>query len=504
MELKKESIRHYEAVFSEAVTVEHSAEMIVPDSYPDIAQIVDTSGIACLKDKILYADRLELSGLCKAGILYVPDGETGLRKLDVNIPFLRALEGTMEGTPMAAAKVRLLSAEARMVNPRKVQVSVSLLIEAKVYAQRLLELTDEIYSASESSSCEVLKNAENAWLLTAVQDKAVTVTEELEVQASRPPIEEILKADVRLSTGEMKTIGAKAVFKGMAFVRLIYAAAGRPFTLEQEFPFSQIIELEGAEDASMLEASLQLAGMDMDFLPGGEARKVGLTLYVDVTLMAYADKRVETVCDLYGIGARLKPELTPLTLRTVEERAARRQNVRESIEVGEDIQEVVDTSVLLGPVISHDGHTGCDCQIKVVYYTEAGQYAQAVRHVHVPCPADEAMPGEIRAELAGEVIAASMSGGVEARFSVDFQMTHMRERRLMSVTGVIEETEEAATSVYGSCNVVLRRCRAGESLWDIAKRYGSTRRELALCNKLESVDNAPEGKVLLIPRYKVR
>lgn len=504
MELKKESIRHYEAVFSETVTVEQNAEMIVPDSYPDIAQIVDTSGIACLKDKVMYSDRLELSGLCKAGILYVPEGETGLRKLDINIPFLRALEGSMEGAPMAVATVRVLSADARMVNPRKVQVAVSLVIEAKVYAHRMLELTDEVYGEAEGMPCEVLKNTENAWLLTAIQDKAVTVTEELEIQASRPSMEEILKADVRLSSGEMKTIGAKAVFKGMAFVRLIYAAAGRPYLLEQEFPFSQIIELEGAEDSSMLEASLQLAGLDMDFMPGGEARKLGLTLYVDVTLLAYADKRMETVCDLYGIGTRLKPEMTPLTLHTVEERTVRRQNVRESIEVGEEIQEVVDASVLLGPVISHDGRTGCDCQIKITYCTESGHYAQTIRNAHVPCPSEEALPGEIRAELIGEVVAASMAGGVEARFAVDFQMTNVRERRLMSVTGIIEEAGEPEECAYGSCNVILRRCRSGESLWDIAKRYGSTRRELALCNKLEGIDHAPEGKVLLIPRYKAR
>ncbi|MCL2031640.1 MAG: DUF3794 domain-containing protein, partial [Oscillospiraceae bacterium] len=444
MELRKNSIRHYEAVMDECVTLEQSAEMIVPDSCPDIARIVDTAGLACLKDKTVFSDRLELSGLCKAGILYMPEGEPGLRKMDLNIPFVRSFEGAMEATGMAVASVRVLSAEARLVNPRKVQAAVTLMIEVKMYAARVLELTDDVLAGDgeKSMACEVLKSAENAWLLLAVQDKAVTVTEELEVPSGRPPAEEILKADVRLAAGEMKAIGTKAVFKGMASVRLLCAAEGRPYTLEQDFPFSQIIEVEGADEASSLEASLQLAGLEMDFLPGGESRKLSVTLYVDVTLMAYADRRVETVSDLYGLGVRLRPEMTPLLLHAVGERAVRRQNVRESIEVGEDVAGIVDAAALFGPVTGVNGGMGCDVVIKAVYQTEAGGYAQAVRAIRVPCPAEVTAACGVRAGLAGEVTATPMSGGLEVRFAVDFQVTQMLERPLLSVTGVISEPED--------------------------------------------------------------
>jgi hypothetical protein len=506
LELRKNSIRHYEAVMDECVTLEQSAEMIVPDSCPDVARIVDTAGVACLKDKTLFTDRLELSGVCKAGILYRPEGETGLRKMDLNIPFTKTFEAVMEGTHMAVASVRILAAESRLVNPRKVQASLTLMIDVKIYAARVLELTDDVLvpGGEKNIACEVLKSAENAWLLLAVQDKAVTVTEELEIQSSRPPIEEILKADVRLAAGEMKAIGAKTVFKGMASLRLIYAAEGRPCVLEQEFPFSQIIEINGADEASILEASLQLAGMDMDFPPGGESRKLSVTLYVDVTLLAYADRRVETVSDLYGLGVRLRPETTPLLLRSAGERAVRRQNVRESIEVGEDVAGTVDAAVLLGPVTDYDGALGCDGVIKAIYLTEAGEYAQATRTVRVPYPAEETAMGGVRAELAGEVVASSMAGGLEVRFAVDFQVTNTLERRLHNVTGVVVEPEdEEVKDAVKAPGAVLRRCRAGETLWDIAKRYGSTRRELAVCNALENMDDAPEGKVLLIPRYSI-
>jgi hypothetical protein len=486
----------------ETVSMDQGAEMIVPDSYPDIAHIVDTSGVACLKDKALYADRLELNGLCKAGVLYTPEGETGLRKIDVNVPFTRTFDGAMESSPVAVANVRVLQADARMINPRKVQVSVTMLIEVKVYSRKTLELTDEVVGPPGESSCEVLKNAENAWLLTSIQNKPVTLNEEIEIPTSRAAIDEILKADVRLVPGEMKIIGAKVVFKGLATVRLLYTAMGRPYSVEQEYPFSQIIEIDGAEEGANLEAALQLAGLDIDFLPGGDARKLAVVLYVDVTVLAFADMRIETVSDVYGIGASIKPDIKALGLKAIDERTSRRQSVRESIDVGDEVGEVIDSSVVIGPVISHDGKTGCDCTVKVVYHTEGGRYENTSRSMHVPCPAEEAIPGELSAQLSGEVVASPTAGGIEVRFGVDFDMVHVRECKLLSVVNVTEEPEEPKQDTGKICNVILRRCRKGESLWDIAKRFGSTRAELAHCNKLETIDDAPEGKVLLIPRKR--
>ena len=42
-------IKLYQPVLQKVVVAEESAEVIVPDSFPDILRIVDSWGMACLK-----------------------------------------------------------------------------------------------------------------------------------------------------------------------------------------------------------------------------------------------------------------------------------------------------------------------------------------------------------------------------------------------------------------------------------------------------------------------
>ena len=49
--------------------------------------------------------------------------------------------------------------------------------------------------------------------------------------------------------------------------------------------------------------------------------------------------------------------------------------------------------------------------------------------------------------------------------------------------------------------MVIYFTKPGDSLWKIAKRFGSTVEDIARVNGIEDVDNIPVGKQLFIPRY---
>ena len=95
---------------------------------------------------------------------------------------------------------------------------------------------------------------------------------------------------------------------------------------------------------------------------------------------------------------------------------------------------------------------------------------------------------------------ALSAGGGEARFSLDF---HCRVLELQTVAAVTQAQtgEERHHSGSEQPSVVLRLAAPGERLWDIAKSYGTTRKEIRLANGLES-DEAPEHTMLLIPKVR--
>jgi len=135
LELDRTQRSGYEAVLDTTVCREETLESIVPDACPDILRICDTEGVVCLRDKVLQDGRVELSGSVRAALLYLPDGEEGIRRMEVELPFSCTLEHPAL-TPLCrvVALPRVQGADARLINPRKVLVRVDLAFCVQVYA----------------------------------------------------------------------------------------------------------------------------------------------------------------------------------------------------------------------------------------------------------------------------------------------------------------------------------------------------------------------------------
>ena len=86
------------------------------------------------------------------------------------------------------------------------------------------------------------------------------------------------------------------------------------------------------------------------------------------------------------------------------------------------------------------------------------------------------------------------------RFSLSFSYTALTSRTAAAVAAV-QLDESAAADHAGQPSIVLRVVGAGERLWDIAKAYGTTSRDIVQANGLEE-ELAPEGQLLLIPRKR--
>ena len=113
LELKKASLDAYEAAGELTLTQEETAETIVPDYCPDIARIIETTGQVYLHSRELRDGRGSISGTVRVSVLYTPEGEAGIRTLELNIPFTAEAEGRglpESGILLAETETELLEA----------------------------------------------------------------------------------------------------------------------------------------------------------------------------------------------------------------------------------------------------------------------------------------------------------------------------------------------------------------------------------------------------------
>lgn len=74
LNLKQEEIRYIKAVYRNTLVKEETAEVVVPDSLPDIMRIIDADAVALLRSKEADGGRVTITGIVNVSVIYIPDG----------------------------------------------------------------------------------------------------------------------------------------------------------------------------------------------------------------------------------------------------------------------------------------------------------------------------------------------------------------------------------------------------------------------------------------------
>ncbi len=483
--------------------------MIVPDACPDILRIVDTAGMVCVKDKGTQEGRTEITGTARCSVLYLPDGESGLRRIEANIPFFCTADGpgVTPGCSVVAVP-RVQTADTRVINPRKVVVRVNLAIDLRVYSKA----ENSLCSGAEWESgmvVEQLKEVQDTYTPVCVQEKPFTFSDELTISGSRPEAEELLKYRPDLVCSESKIIGNKLIFKGEAVLHLCYRSGdGALCTVDYELPFSQIMEVEGAPEGAEPTVRLQLTGADLQ-VDGGDAegREIAVTLYLHATALLHQTQELTLLSDLYSTAYDLTYDAAPLELTSFRQQFTRRQTVREVLEIGVVADSILSLSVTCGAVsVSREGETAVlrtGADLRALYLDEGGVPLVAERTIDVSCQLE--LPEDCRITARAGCPEEAQGGltdrGIEVRFPVDFQGAAAQQVKRVCVSGGKLSTD-APKDTAGAPSLVLRCLGKQETAWDLAKRYNTTIGVILSANQVESEGEIPRDQLLLIPRKR--
>ena len=84
--LQTQTIQCYRKVFASTMTAEETGESVVPDKMPDIGMIAHTGACVLLRSKDVSDGTVRLQGEIAVSVLYLPDGEAGVRALRLSLP----------------------------------------------------------------------------------------------------------------------------------------------------------------------------------------------------------------------------------------------------------------------------------------------------------------------------------------------------------------------------------------------------------------------------------
>ncbi len=503
MELQHKRLGGFRPVYQALLRQEETLESIVPDALPDISRIVEASGTVFLRQKETSDGSIRITGTARTAVLYMPEDGGAPCALALNIPFLCGGDHpSLHGGCQAQVNARVLTADAQILNPRKILARVELAVEVTAWTEEQAEVSTQV-ECGEDHAVQTLTENRKELAAVDVTEKSFSFSDVLRLSTSKPAMEQLLTARAELMNTEARIIGKKLVVKGEAVLTALYRSEEGLASARFELPFSQIMEVQAAGETCNVWADAMLTGMDCTLRAEGE-----LEASFEALLQAVVreEREVSLLTDLYSVSQPLETAREKVVLSPLVEQGSRRSLARQFCEAANPAKQIIDCRLAVGEMErTPPGDGVCTMTAKtyadILYLSEDNSLCAASYIIPVSCelPAPQESQCVCRCIPVGELTAAPVSGGLEVRFEAEFTYIVTRREEVSYVSQVHPGQAEDCAGERPS--VVIRMVGQGERLWDIAKCCCSTMADIKAANAMEC-DDAPCGTLLLIPKCK--
>lgn len=518
-------------------------DVLVPDVEPDLERILNIEGRPEISahEISLTPDGREsyrISGTVTVNTLYLPvSGRNELISINSRIDFRKECvpeEEKENGNSMTSASgtdrkiaAELLSVKARVINERKIRITLQMQCTVKKYYEEETEFLEGVRNGELNLRKETLTFTD----IVQSRKDMTDIRGEVILRDNMPEIGRILDYDINIIEGRRQIGRGKAVIDAFAYYSILYmpeenqemrgeTAGGDmeearvPVFCRGKIDFSQFIKLPdtAAGEETDSRTSYEVISSRLDFEEPEEegSRRLMLHASVAVSVDILRKVRREIVTDMYH---RTKDVDYSTRLRQMPELCGSGTceiSVREIITLPETkpgFGRVPYIAALAEgtQVTVENGRCRIEGSVttNTVYEEEEGGAGFSSFSQKLPFRAQLDLPG------AGEGMLPEFTWGMK-----DIWFDRMNSRQVefnctlcvsVSVWNIVTcdfidkvcyvENEEAEET---SAGMVIYMTRPGDTQWSIAKKFRTTMEQLRSINELEDGENIEEGRKLLI------
>lgn len=493
LDFLSQTMERFQPVLRENKTMEETAEAIIPDSCPDVTEVLYTGGMAFLRGKEIGDGQINLSAGVSAMALAKPEGRRRPEVVEVYIPMSIKLEDErLKSGMQCMAEAKLRRLDGFLVNSRKVMVRAAVTVEISVYEQ----VREEQPVECGTDGVQVLKKTVPVCCLTAMGEKSYTVEDSLRLNLDQIT-NELAGVQVEILHTDMRLTGTRAILRGEARLKLLCCCGEDKLEVaDVMLPMSQYIDLGACMEEDELELNSFLGGADVELSTDGGG--VNVTLQVITVAKVWGRREIPYLADLYSLSGEAVSEMETRSYDTLLDRQLFEPSGRGSVEQGSQ-------RLLFCQGIYGDGGYERDGErirftlpmaVQALMLDEEGAYCGGGTRINL----------EMTTRAAEGCRFEMIPGRINISGTSGTQTTDLRVTATVGINTCCGTTVEAVVGGELSeeeggkrrrSGLVIRRPEEGETLWEIAKAYHTTPEIIAAANGMES-DSLPK-KMLLIP-----
>lgn len=487
-------------------------ELIIPESKPEIARILDVGARIYSTGKEVVQDKVMVEGILSYNLLYTGVGDNRtVVQLEEEMGFTQYVE--LEGAkPRMTADIsfELEHIDYDIQDARRVNVKTVLNIGCRV--QHLLQL-EVLEAFEEEGRIQALR--EPLRLVSTGGDGSgqTIIREEVEVPDDMPSVVEVLRKDIKVKIQEKKVTDNRVTAYGEIYLNLLYQSqeAEDPIqTLQYEIPFSHFVEIPGAYQGLTCSAKVEVQDIEISLRQDvvGDVRFLSIEMILFMEGRVYESHEQDVIVDAYSPGSALDLTKEKLLLtHSLGEKQAQ-TIIKENIELIEDmapIDRILYTEV--NPLVTDyqigDNEIIVDGVLTGLVLYKPEDDLLFISSINLDIPFSQTIEIEGAKEDMDCTCQASiqyLSHTLVSPNEFELKVTMLLKGEAIQsiekeVLLAVEEKEEQPGDDSG---LYIYFVQPGDTLWSVAKRYNTTIDSILKYNHVENQDALEEGSKLMI------
>ena len=505
IDTSKEKLRINKLVATKKEILFIEGDMIVPDSKPDILNTISTSGVVCIYKKEILEDKIRIDGNINTFIMYLPDDtEDKVRGLQTSLDFSETVQipNCREGMN-SQVETKLKMMECRVINGRKIGIKASLEIEIKLYSEEEIEIVNEIQNAE---GIQMRRENLNVNSLVGSGETKIYAKDTISIN-NIDSIAEILKSTVCVCDKDIKISYNKILTKAEAEVKIMYLTEdNRINTVVAKIPVVGFIDIQNVTEENICDVSYEIRNILFKLNPV-EEHSIYVEIEFGVMATVYEERKINLIQDMYSPTENL--EFNKKMINTMTGKIIRKETkqIREKIIleglgnkniIDVDIAPNVEKETKLSNRIIYEGNV----QLNFILSNDALQVENKIEKIPFEYSIENLENAEnintnMTIEIANQDFVVQDGNAVNA--NIDMMMNFNAYRNTnMNVMDNIQTNGEREVEDY---SIIMYTVKRGDTLWEIAKAFGSTIEDIVRVNGIEDENKIDIGQKIFIPHY---
>lgn len=506
VETEKENLCVNKLISEKKEIIFVEGDMIVPDSKPDILNTICTSGVISIYKKEVLDGKVRIDGNINAYVMYLSENsDERIRGLNPTLDFSENINmpNCMENMNLQMDS-NIKSIECKVINGRKIGLKATVELQLKIYSN---EETEVINNIPNNEDIRILKEDLKVNSLLGMEENKVYAKDNISID-NVDNLAEILKVNVKMCNQDIKVSYNKVLTKAEAEFRIMYLTEdNRINSVTAQIPVVGFVDIQNVTEENICDVNYQIQNLILK--PNStEEHSIYVEMEVCVCCMVYEEKNINLIQDLYSTCEKI--DFNKKQVNTITDKCNRKdvKQIREKVNIQNmENKKIIDVDVV--PTINKESKMNSSIMYEgevamnfILLNNEDMQVDTKMINLPFEYTVDnlsntENINTNTRMEVKSQDFIVQDNGDVSCNIDLLMDTNSYKNTRLNIIDG-IEDSGEREEQDY---NIVMYIVKKDDTLWKIAKRFGTTVENIVRVNGIEDENKIFPNQKLYIPRY---